>query len=125
MPGHLSRHLASCRRRTMVNEHVNPPEVNTPAGYSHVVIATQPRRVIFLSGQVPLNGAGELVGKGDLRAQARQVFLNLQAGLAAAGATFADVTKISTFVVNYKPSDRDVIRELRGEFLNANALPAS
>ena len=108
-----------------MNEHINPPEVSTPAGYSHVVVAQQPRKVIFLSGQVPLNGAGELVGKGDLRAQARQVFQNLEAGLTAAGATFADVTKISTFVVNYKPADRDIIRELRSEFLAAEALPAS
>ena len=54
----------------MPNTHTNPPGLSTPTGYTHVVSATG-GRTIYLSGQVPVNAAGEVVGQGDLAAQAR------------------------------------------------------
>jgi 2-iminobutanoate/2-iminopropanoate deaminase len=52
---------------------------------------------LFSSGQIPLTAAGELV-EGDIEAQAEQVFRNLRAVLAAAGASLADVVKTTVFV---------------------------
>jgi enamine deaminase RidA (YjgF/YER057c/UK114 family) len=51
------------------------------------VFATQAKRTVYVAGQVALNDKGELVGKDDPEAQARQVFANMKAVLAAAGAT--------------------------------------
>jgi enamine deaminase RidA (YjgF/YER057c/UK114 family) len=54
--------------------------MHTPTGYTHVVEVTA-GRPIYIAGQVALNPAGVLVGPGDVRAQTRQVFDNLQAAL--------------------------------------------
>lgn len=108
----------------MPKQHINPRGLSTPTGYSHVVTAAG-GRLVFIAGQVAANAAGEIVGPGDLRAQARQVYENLKTALAAAGATFADVVKQTTFVVSFKAEDRAVIAEVRREFLPAENPPAS
>jgi len=69
--------------------------------------------------------AGNTVGVGDLGAQTRQVMENLRTALSAAGASLDDVVKITTFVVDYKPEDRAVISQVRGQFLRADQPPAS
>ena len=67
----------------------------------------------------------EVVGRGDLRAQVEHTFHNLGVALAAAGATFADVVKITYFVVGLKPEHVGVIREVRKQYLNADRPPTS
>ncbi|MBV9430959.1 MAG: RidA family protein, partial [Hyphomicrobiales bacterium] len=52
---------------------INPAEVSTPTGYSHVA-EVGGGRLIYISGQIALDSQGKLVGKGDLEAQADQVF---------------------------------------------------
>ena len=59
--------------------------------------ATVVERWLFTSGQIPLTAAGELVD-GDIEAQTEQVFRNLEAVLAAAGTSLADVVKTTVFV---------------------------
>lgn len=103
---------------------INPPELAAPRGYTHVVTAT-PGKMVFIAGQVAFDSAGEIVGKGDLRAQATQAYTNLKAALTAAGATFADVVKMNTYVVNYKPADLPILREVRGQFFPQENPPAS
>jgi len=104
---------------------LNPPTIATPRGYTHVVTVTG-GKMVFISGQVAFNVKGELVGKGDLRAQTGQVYENLKNALAAAGATFADVVKLNTYVVDFKPADLAAIREVRGQYFpNAEQMPAS
>jgi reactive intermediate/imine deaminase len=98
----------------------NAASVNTPPGYSHAV---QAGGLLFVSGQVAFDAAGEIVGVGDMRAQTRQAFRNLGAVLEAAGATFADVVKLTYFV-------RDIdavaaIRAARNEFIDTANPPAS
>jgi len=78
---------------------------------------------VYISGQVPLDTAGNVVGRGDFRRQAEQVFTNLGYALAAVGATFADVVKINYYV-------RDVshladLRAVRDRHVNVTAPPAS
>ena len=70
----------------MEKKFINPPELSAPRGYTHVVTATG-GKMVFIAGQVAWDSKGEVVGKGDLRAQATQAYTNLKAALAAAGAT--------------------------------------
>ena len=70
-----------------------------PYGYSQVVDAPA-TRVVYLSGQIPFDCDGELVGEGDFEAQTHQVFRNLTAGLDAAGVSWSDVVKLTYYVVD-------------------------
>lgn len=108
----------------MKNEFINPSGLAAPHGYTHVVRA-EGGKLVFVSGQVALDAKGALVGRDDLGAQVRQAYENLKTALAAAGATFADVVKSNTYVVNFKPADIATIRAVRREFLAAENPPAS
>jgi enamine deaminase RidA (YjgF/YER057c/UK114 family) len=101
----------------------NPPAMPAPHGYSQLVEVPAGQRLVFLSGQVPLDSAGTLVGAGDFRAQARQVFENLRAGLAAAGSTFNDVVKLNFCVLD--AGQLPVLREVRDQYVNTAAPPVS
>jgi len=81
--------------------------------------------MIYLAGQVAFDRTGTLIGRGDLRAQAVQVFENLNAALAAADATFADVVKMTMFILNYSPEMRPILREVRDLYLAAERPPAN
>jgi enamine deaminase RidA (YjgF/YER057c/UK114 family) len=81
----------------MARETHFPNPQNKPQGYSP---ATKLGNIVFVSGQVSIDGDGNLVGEGDCGAQSEQCFKNVGAGLAAAGATWEDVTKITAFLVN-------------------------
>jgi len=101
---------------------LSPETLAPPFGYSHVV-DVRPGRLVFISGQVPLDVEGNLVGPGDFEAQARQVFANLTAALEAADATWSDVVKVTYFL-------RDVgeitsVRAIRDEYVNTSQPPAS
>jgi enamine deaminase RidA (YjgF/YER057c/UK114 family) len=94
-------------------ECINPDDLPTPATYTQVVVATGGKWV-FVSGQEPEDLHGKLVGRGDLAAQACQVFGNLGRALAAAGARPDQVSKITIYVVNYKRDEcLPIIEEAR------------
>jgi 2-iminobutanoate/2-iminopropanoate deaminase len=93
-----------------------------PEPFSHYTDAVRAGDLLFVSGCVALDADGKLVGKGDVVAQARQVFENIRLCLAAAGASFADVIKVTTFLTNI--SDRARINPIRQEFFG-DARPAS
>ncbi len=87
-----------------MRQHLQPKElhvrkVDGHVLYSHVVMTDAPVTV-YIAGQVPRDKDGNNVGKGDMRAQIRQVGANLKAALAAAGATLADVVKTTTYVTD-------------------------
>jgi 2-iminobutanoate/2-iminopropanoate deaminase len=88
--------------------------------YAHAVRADGP--MLFVSGVVPVDELGRLDGGDDIVAQARAVFRNLGAVLAAGGATFADVVKVSVFLTDI--DDRPLINPVRQEAFGA-ARPAS
>ncbi len=106
--------------RSMI-QRMNPPGLSTPTGYSHIVSATG-GRTIYISGQVAFDAKGQLVGRGDLAAQTKQVFANLDTALKAAGATFNDVVKANYFMLD--ASQVQVIRDVRSEYFTKE-LPAS
>jgi reactive intermediate/imine deaminase len=101
---------------------LSPPGLPMPNGYSHVVVAPA-GRIVHVSGQVPLDADGELVGAGDVAAQTSQVFENLTTALEAAGASWANVVKLGIFL-------RDVgaiaaVRSVRDEYVDLERPPAS
>ncbi len=102
----------------------NPPGILTPRGYTHVVSVTG-GRTVYISGQISANARGEVVGKGDIKAQTTQVFENLKVALAAEGAAPKDVAKITFFVVNLKAEDLPAIRGVRDAFFANLEPPAS
>lgn len=101
---------------------ISPEGMPRPNGYSHVVEVTG-GRLAFISGQVPLDADNRVIGVGDFAAQARRVFVNLAAALAAADLTFADVAKLQMFVTDV--SNLPALRTIRDEFVDAAHPPAS
>jgi reactive intermediate/imine deaminase len=88
--------------------------------YAHAVRADGP--LLFVSGVVPVDELGRLVGGDDVVEQARVVFRNLGAVLAAGGASFADVVKVAVFLTDV--DDRPLINPVRQEVFG-EARPAS
>jgi enamine deaminase RidA (YjgF/YER057c/UK114 family) len=103
-----------------MQHHLRPagsPPVN---GYSHAVAFSGP--MVAVSGQVPVDADGQVMGEGDPAAQLRQVFVNLATALGAAGAGFGDVVKLTVFLVDL--ADLPAFRQVRDEFLDPERLPA-
>lgn len=96
----------------MTLECINPKDLPVPETYTQVVVATG-SRLVFVSGQEPEDVHGELVGRGDLAAQARQVFGNLGRALAAAGARPDQVARITIYVVDHKREYLPIIEAAR------------
>ena len=101
---------------------INPTTIATPSGYTHVV-ETFGGRTVYLSGQVAFAPDGQVVGAGDTRRQAEQVFANLAAGLEAVGGSFDDVVKLTIFMLDM--ADFGAVREVRDTFVNTSRPPAS
>ena len=98
------------------------PGLSQPPGYSHVAVPSG--QLDFLAGQVPLDPAGAVVGKGDFGAQVRQAFANVKTALAAAGCTLADAIKVNYYVVGLNPERVGIIRSVRNDFF-ADPKPVS
>src|ERR1700712_1300359 len=105
-------------------ERAVPEGLLTNQGFSQVVVAMG-KRTIYTAGQVSTDERGELVGGDDLAAQTAQAMRNLGLALAAAGATYADIVKITTYVVNYRPEHRAVVGKARAPFFASGTPPAS
>ncbi len=93
-----------------------------PEPFSHYTDAVRAGDLLFVSGCVALDADGNLVGEGDVVAQTRQVFENIRLCLAAAGASFAGVVKVTTFLTNI--DDRPAVNTVRKEVFG-DARPAS
>jgi 2-iminobutanoate/2-iminopropanoate deaminase len=102
---------------------LDPPGLPPSRGYTQVVEVPPGHRLVFLSGQVPLDSTGAQRGGTDFRSQAKQVFENLGAGLAAVGAGFDDVVKLNFYVVDLR--NLPALREVRDRYVNVAAPPAS
>jgi reactive intermediate/imine deaminase len=89
---------------------------------SHYTDAVRAGELVFVSGCVPVDAAGKLVGSDDVVAQARRTFENVGAVLAAAGAGFEDVVKVTVYLTDV--DDRPKINPVRQEFFG-ETRPAS
>jgi enamine deaminase RidA (YjgF/YER057c/UK114 family) len=108
----------------MPHKSIEPPEL-LPAKYFSNVLVAQPGPIVFIAGQVPADAKGNIVGKGDLLEQMRQVLRNVEIALAAAGATLEDLVKITAFIVGYGGHVMDDVRNVRGEFFGDHIRPTS
>jgi enamine deaminase RidA (YjgF/YER057c/UK114 family) len=82
-----------------------------------------PGRWLVVSGQVPLDERGQLVGRGDAQAQVEQVLRNLAAALCAAGARMDQVVKLTVYLTDV--ADLEAFRQVRDDFIPASTPPAS
>ncbi len=98
-----------------------PEGLPAVTGYSHVVSAAG--TVLFVSGQVPARADGSIVDPLDVEAQCEQVFTNLRVALAAGGATWADVVKMTYFLTDM--ADLSAVRAVRDRHLDPQRMPAS
>ncbi|MEW2530650.1 RidA family protein [Streptomyces sp. NPDC047071] len=89
---------------------VNPAGLPEVDAYRQVSIASG-SKLVFVAGQVAWDAAGVTVGEGDLAAQVEQCYLNVGTALAAAGATFADVAKLTVHVVDWAPDKMPLLLE--------------
>ena len=108
----------------MPTQFLNPPGLAPTNGWTHVVTSTG-GKTIHVSGQVSIDERGQVVGKGDLKAQTEQTFANLDVALKAAGASFRDVVKMNLYVVGLKPELVPTVREVRARYVNREGPPAS
>lgn len=106
-------------------QRLNPKALSAPRGYTHVVAAQGARKLIYVSGQVSWGPDGAVVGRGDMRAQAEQVFENLDGALRAAGAGWPDVVKMTGFMVGMNDDNVAAYREVRNRYVKPAELPAS
>jgi len=114
--------VAFAQARAPQVKRTNPPALSKPTGYTHIVEVTGPARTIYISGQIAFDKDGKLVGAGDMKAQAEQVFKNLEIALTAAGAKFSDVVKMNSYITDM--SKVQAVRDVRSRYF-AETSPAS
>jgi 2-iminobutanoate/2-iminopropanoate deaminase len=114
--------LAIAQGGTPHVKRTNPPTLSKPTGYTHIVEVTGPVKTVYIAGQIAFDKDGTVVGPGDMKAQAEQVFKNLEAALTAAGAKFSDVVKMNTYVTDMEKAP--AVREVRARYIGETA-PAS
>ncbi|MPZ23770.1 MAG: RidA family protein [Dehalococcoidia bacterium] len=101
---------------------VNPSTLAPTRGYTHIVEVTG-GRIAHISGQVALDGQGNLVGKGDIKAQTEQVLENLKLAIEAVGGTLQDLVKVTYFLVDI--TQIAAVREVRTRYFDEANPPAS
>jgi enamine deaminase RidA (YjgF/YER057c/UK114 family) len=99
-----------------------PPGLAPAPGYSQVV-SSGAGRLVLVAGQVAMDDQGAIVGPGDLAQQAEQVFRNIGAALAAAGASFSDVVKLNYYLVDI--SSLAAVRPVRDKYVDTANPPAA
>ena len=100
---------------------INPENLGKPPGYTHVVEATAPGRIVYIAGQLGVDKDGKL--SSDFRLQAVQTFENLKYALAAVGGRFEHVVKFNNYLVDLKYLP--VFRQVRDSYLSDQNRPAS
>ncbi len=105
----------------VATRYINPGTLAALPGFTHAVRVGS---TVYVSGEVALDSTGQLVGPGDLGAQAAQAFANLATVLRIAGAVPADVVKLTVYVVNASPRDAQLIREAAPDFFPPRNPPA-
>lgn len=90
-----------------------------------VIVPNSGTKTIYISGQVSVDNKKNVIGKGNLAAQAVQTFQNLQTALTATGATTNDVVKVNIYVKNYKPEDARIISAAFSQFFSKDKFPTA
>src|SRR5580704_14567339 len=100
----------------------NPDAIQKPPGYSHVVEVTGPGRTVYFAGQLGIDKSGRMGA--DAREQMEIAFQNVKAALDSVGASFSDIVKLNTYIVDIGTNIAH-FRDVRDKFVNTSAPPAS
>jgi len=103
---------------------VNPPGLKALGQYSHVTCGSG-GTTMYMSGQVAVDEKGEVVGVGDLHAQAVQIFENIKVGLESVGGSWKDVLKITMYVKELTQEARSTIVDVRSRYISHENPPAA
>jgi 2-iminobutanoate/2-iminopropanoate deaminase len=114
--------VAFAQARAPQVKRTNPPTLSKPTGYTHIVEVSGAAKMVYISGQIAFDTSGNVVGAGDMKAQAEQVFKNLDAALTAAGAKFSDIVKMNTYITDMDKAP--AVREVRARYFG-DTTPAS
>lgn len=114
----------------MPKEYINPPELfpSLQFGFSQIIVSKaggKEGRLVFLSGQVAWDEKQQIVGPGDLRAQTRQTFKNIETAMYAAGGNLADVVSMRIYIVEEMLDESRHISEALKEFFAEEEAPTS
>ena len=108
-----------------VHRFTNPATMAKPPGYTQVVEATIPGRIVYIAGQLGLDLDNKIVGApGDFRAQAEQAFLDIEGALGAAGGGFEHVVKLCHYFIDLQANFR-MMRDIRLKYFDPARMPAS
>jgi len=102
----------------MSHEILKLKSVHPTMGYSHCAKAGN---TLYIAGQVAKDKSGTIVGRGNLRAQARQIYENLQAILEEAGGSLKSIVKMTTYLTH--PAYVEPYREMRNGFFKEPMPP--
>ncbi|HYO97187.1 MAG TPA: RidA family protein [Polyangiaceae bacterium] len=91
---------------------INPEALPKVDFHRQVSIATG-SKLVFMAGQVAWDADGALVGQGDLAAQVEQCYLNVAAAVAEAGGSFANVAKLTLYIVDWTLDKMSLVVEGR------------
>ena len=106
-------------------EFLSPKTLMPPAGYSHIAKVNH-GTIVYISGQVPSDASGKLIGEGNFEAQVEQVFRNLKIAVEAAGGTMADIVKLNIYLVaEVDQAAVPKLRAIRDRYVNVEQPPAS
>src|SRR5215470_11568692 len=108
-------------------EFINPKTLIAPgpAAFSHIAKINR-GTIVYISGQVPSDVSGKIIGEGDFEAQVEQVFANLKIAVEAAGGVMADIVKLNYFLAaEVNQADVPKMRPIRDRYLNVARPPAS
>ena len=93
-----------------------PQDLAKPKGVWSTVVAAKPGTLVFISGLVATDGAGNVVGVGDVGAQTRQVCENLRTAVRAAGGELSDIMRVDVYTREISPEAFQKIHAVRREF---------
>lgn len=108
-------------------DHINPENTYDSLktrGYTQVVTASNFQKLVFISGQLPLDQNNQLIGKDDIEAQTRACYESLRKSLAAVGADFSNVVRMTTYITDLVEHPKGV-RNVRAEYFGTQTPPAS
>ena len=84
----------------MARRTIQPKTLNDPRPRYSQGILYDGGKLLFVAGQTASDQNGQVVGKGDIRAQTKQVFTNLKAVLEEAGGLLDDLVMTTTYIVD-------------------------
>jgi 2-iminobutanoate/2-iminopropanoate deaminase len=98
----------------MARKTIQPKTLNDPRPRYSQGILTDGGKVLFIAGQTASDSSGNVVGKGDIKAQTRQVFANIKAVLEASEASFDNLVMTTTYSTDrkYREGYNEVRREI-------------